>query len=118
MKPTNFAVMDTTEIWGFNGVLISTCVSTTAEIIKSVNPSKKYFYVWDLEWYRSHLAGFQQRRDYISTVQAFIHPSVNLIARSQSHALAIKNYCNRDVCGIVEDFNIEQIEQVVQNEIC
>ena len=117
MKPNNFALMDTGEIWGFDGTLISTCVSTTQEVINSVNPAKKYFYVWDLEWCRTHLIGMQQRRDYFSTVQAFIHPSVNLIARSQSHALAIKNYCNRDVCGIVEDFNMEEMKQVIKNEI-
>tara|TARA_Y100000310_G_C20309297_1_gene635484 strand:+ start:84 stop:575 length:492 start_codon:yes stop_codon:yes gene_type:complete len=118
MKPNNFALLNSSELWGFDGVLIATCVSTAMEVVKSVNPAKKYFYVWDLEWCRSHLMGLQQRRDYITTVQAFSHPSMNLIARSPSHAAAIKNYCNKEVCGIVDDFNITELKQVIKNEIC
>jgi len=113
MKPNNFAMLNSSELWGFDGVLVATCVATAMEVLKSVSPAKKYFYVWDLEWCRSHLMGLEQRRDYVQTVRAFSHPSMNLIVRSPSHAAAIKNYCNKPVCGIVDDFNITELKQVI-----
>ena len=102
-----FAVMGVNEIWSFDGVLIATSVSTSAQMINSVNASQKYFYVWDLEWMRPHGHDFQYN------VKAFNDPSIQLIARSVDHALAIKNYCNRDVAGIVTDFNINELYEVI-----
>lgn len=102
-----FAVLGVNEIWSFDGVLIATSVSTASHMIKAVNPSQKYFYVWDLEWMRPHGHDFQYN------VKAFNDPSIQLIARSHDHALAIKNYCNRDVAGIVDDFNIDQLYEVI-----
>jgi hypothetical protein len=39
---------------------------------------------------------------------------INLIARSNSHAGVINNFCNRDVCGIVEDWNSDQLLSIVR----
>ena len=71
---------------------------------------EKYFYIWDLDWHR------QNGRDFEYTIQAYNNPQLNLIARSSSHAKAIKNYCNRDVCGVVDNFNIDQLMGVINNE--
>ena len=76
--------------------------------INAIAPSKKFFYVWDLEWARQHGKEF----DYI--VKAYSNKEVNLIARSDDHAKAIKNYCNRDVCGIVPNFNMDQLMEIIQ----
>jgi hypothetical protein len=65
--------------------------------------------LWDLEWMRPHGKDFQHM------VKAYNNPNVNLIARSSEHALAIRNYSNRDVCGVVEDFNIKQLYEVINN---
>ena len=54
-------------------------------------------------------------KDFQYMVTAFNNPQVKLIARSSEHALAIKNYCNRDVSGVVEDFNIQQLYEVINN---
>ncbi len=102
----NFATMSFNEIWSFDGVLISTSISTTLSLIKSFSPVKKFFYVWDLEWMR------RGHKDFEQSVQAFINPSVELIARSKDHAKAIENYCNRKVKHIVNDFNIEKIVRI------
>ncbi len=117
-KPNNFSIINSAEIWGFDGILIATCVPTATEVMQCVNAAKKYFYIWDLEWCRAHLMGMSQRRDYAKTVRAFSHPSMNLIARSESHSRVIKNYCGKDVCGIVDDFNMQDFKQVITNEIC
>ena len=103
-----FAVMNSSEIWNFDGVLISTTAANTLLSINAIAPAKKFFYVWDLEWTRSHGKDF----DYM--IKAYKNKEGNLIARSDDHAKAIKNYCNRDVCGIVSNFNINQLMEIVK----
>lgn len=105
----DFGIMNIGEVWSFDGVLIATSVSTALQVIKAVNSAEKYFYVWDLEWMR------QSGHDFAYTVKAFNDPKINLIARSEEHARAIKNYCNREVIGIVDNFNTEQLYKVIQN---
>jgi|LULF01.1.fsa_nt_gb hypothetical protein len=108
----HFAIMNTAELWTFDGTLISTTVSTTLTSINSMSPAKKYFYVWDLEWLREMGKNFEYN------IKAFISDEVELIARSEDHSAAIKNYCNRDVIGIVDDFNINQFIRIIDNEVC
>lgn len=92
-----FGVMNLQELWGFDGIAIATSVSSCLSLSNTQSPIKKFFYVWDLEWSRN-------RSSYDQGIQAFLKEDINLIARSEDHAKAIKNYCNRDVVGIF-DFN-------------
>ena len=110
--PPRFAVMNTTELPYFDGTLIATSISTCLTAIKSISPSKKICYVWDLEWMRN------TGRNYEHSIQAFIDKSVVLVARSESHAKAIKNYCNKTPSCIAEDFNIEKMMEVINNAVC
>ena len=103
----NFALMSVNEIWSFEGSLIATNVSTAISMRKCFAPKNKLFYVWDLEWTRQH------GKDFEFIVQAFTDPNIKLIARSEEHAKAIKNYCNRDVENIVNDFNLEKIVRII-----
>tara|TARA_R110002110_G_scaffold404333_1_gene622530 strand:- start:104 stop:565 length:462 start_codon:yes stop_codon:yes gene_type:complete len=107
MKANNFSMLNSTEMWSFSGSLISTDISTTRQLSSLFGISKKFFYVWDLLWCRP------QWRNHELTIKAFTDPSIRLIARSEDHAKMIKNYCNRDVCGIVDDFNMEQLKEVI-----
>ena len=109
MSP-RFSTMSVSEMWSFNGIVIATYVSTALSLQKTCSPIEKYFYIWDLDWHR------QNGRDFEYTIQAYNNPQLNLIARSSSHAKAIKNYCNRDVCGVVDNFNIDQLMGVINNE--
>ncbi len=110
MITPRFSTMSVSETWSFSGTVIATSVSTALSIQKTCIPAKKYFYVWDLDWHR------RGGQDFEYTIQAYNNPELNLIARSSSHAKAIKNYCNRDVCGIVDNFNIDQLIGVINNE--
>lgn len=103
-----FAVMPVNELWSFDGVAIATNVSTAMSLSKSFSPIKKLFYVWDLEWARA------TGRDYENLIKPFLDKDLILIARSEDHAKAIENYCNRKVDHIVEDFNIEQLIKVIE----
>ena len=104
----HFAIMNSSEVWSFDGILVSTSVSNSMLMLNSVNASKKFFYVWDLEWSRSF------GRDYEYGSRAFKNSEIGLIARSNDHAIAIKNYCNRDVCGIVPDFNMAKVKEIIK----
>jgi|TARA_B100000214_G_scaffold106723_1_gene75077 hypothetical protein len=92
-----FGVMNLQELWGFDGIAIATSVSSCLSLSNTQSPIKKFFYVWDLEWSRN-------RSSYDQGIQAFLKEDIDLIARSEDHAKAIKNYCNRDVVGVF-DFN-------------
>ena len=101
-----FSFMSLSEIWNFQGHLFATTISTAMSLKKCFATEQKYFYVWDLEWTRRHGRNFE------STIQAFTDTTIKLIARSNEHAVAIKNNCNRDVDGIVSDFNIEKLMRI------
>ena len=108
---TLFSTMNGSELWDFDGRLITTDISTTLSAQKAVNPARTFFYVWDLEWSRSKSQG-----DYDYNIKAFTDENIELIARSKSHATAISNFCNRRVKHIVDDFDINQLMRVINNE--
>ena len=99
----HFATMSMSEIWNFNGSLISTSVSTSLSMNKCFAPKAKYFYIWDLEWIRN------TGREYEKTIQAFSHKETKLIAKSKDHAKAIENYSNREVDYTIQNINIKEI---------
>ena len=104
--------MNINEIWGFDGILISTSVSTTLSMINTFAKAK-YFYVWDLEWTRRH------GKDFSYLIQAYNNKDVKLIARSKEHALAIENYSNRTVDHIVNNFNLKKLVRITdEQQIC
>ena len=105
-----FSTMAINEIWNFEGVLISTSVSSTLSMLKAFSPERKIFYVWDLEWLRNHGKNFED------TVKAFVNEDVTIVARSKEHVLAIENYCNRKVRYTMENFNIKELMRVINNE--
>ena len=105
----SFPVMQSVEAWGQRGVMISTDLSTTCKLIKFPSASKKFFYVWDLEFLR----GFAPI-NYDLIKKVYLNKDIDLIARCEHHAKVIENNFNRKVTKIVQDFNIAEILEVVQ----
>ena len=101
-----FSIMNMSEIWGFKGILIATSAATALTLIKSVGQCKKYFYVWDLEWLRDP-------DNYHTLLAIYRHLDIKLIARSETHAKAIQNFCNREGVGIMDDFNLSDLEEII-----
>ena len=64
----------------------------------------------DLEWCRT------KGREFEYIIQAFNKDDIQLIARSKDYAKAIKNYCNKDVVGVVDNFNIKQLMEIINHE--
>lgn len=109
--PVNCAVMNSSELWSFNGIVIATTASSAMFALKAVNQTKKFFYIWDLEWTRG-----RTRTDFTKNLSSYRNENINLIARSKDHALAIQNYCNRKVPYIMEDFDINTLREIIENE--
>ncbi len=103
----NCAAVNSNEIWSFEGILISTNINGAIAASRAVNRAKNIFYVWDLEWLRG-------MTDFTSNMQAFRHPDIELVARSQHHAKAIEDYCNKKVSKIIEDINLTEIAKLCQ----
>ena len=97
------AAMNMSEIWSFDGTLISCNINNTIAAIKAISPQKKIFYAWDLEWIRPG------KNDYLHNMQAYRSPEIELVARSPSHAAAIAKYCNRNPDTIINNFNLIDI---------
>lgn len=100
-----FAVMNVHNITHWNGVCFATDVETANVLRRCNNRMQRYFYVWDLEWLRKTF----KFEDLVTVLR---DPELKIIARSESHAQVIKNISNREVDGIVEDFNLEQIKEL------
>ena len=41
--------------------------------------------------------------------------NLQLIARSESHAKIISNFCNKEVCGIVDNWESSELLQITGN---
>jgi len=75
-------------------------------MLKTKNNSKKFLYIWDLEWLRRPL-------NFDDIISVLSHPDINIIARSNSHKDIITNYCNKEVSGIVDDWSIDQMGEII-----
>jgi hypothetical protein len=86
----------------FDGLIITTNLSTTAKILNTIHKSKHLFYVWDLEWIRN------KNQNYLQSWP--IYNSVSLFTRSEPYAKAIRNYTNKEVT-IIPDFNLYELSR-------
>ena len=78
-------------------------------LLKSNNNSKKYLYLWDMEW-------LVRSMNYSQVCDILLDKRLKIIARSKSHAQIIENFCNKKPIGIVEDWNKEQLLKLLEGE--
>lgn len=97
IKP-NVSIMNISEIYNFNDILIATNLYSASYIANLKNNARKIFYIWDLEWLRGKI-------NYIENIQVYSNPKLELVCRSEDHAEILENYCNIKP-RIVEDCNI------------
>jgi len=91
----------------FKGACISTDIYTTQQMLKNSSITNKFFYVWDMEW-------IIKRMDYNSTVDLMRNESLKIIARSKSHAEVISNFCNKQVCGVVDNWESSKLLELTR----
>lgn len=96
--PPACSMMNWFDIWGFDGLTIATDIDGADSLIKAVGPTKKVFYVWDLEWLRPW------GRNFLYNVG--VYRNIDLVCRSDEHANTLSKYCNRTDIDVIEDFNL------------
>lgn len=89
----------------FTGTVISTSLEEADFTLQSTNKTNKFLYLWNLDWI-THTV------NYDLAMKILRDDNLKIIARSQSHATAINNFCNKEPVGIVDDWNIEQLLEV------
>jgi|TARA_R110000824_G_scaffold244924_1_gene433941 hypothetical protein len=94
---------------GFNGTAIATNIANAKILLKSHNNCKKYLYMWDLEWLKIP-------SNFSDVCDTLLDKRLNLIARSESHASVVKNFCNKDVVAIIDNWNMNQILSLNNSE--
>ena len=102
------AVMNITELFSYTGTLISTNLNNTQLAIKTIGKINKFFYIWDLEFIRNS-------RNYTQNVSIYRNSNIKLIARSNEHSIAIKNYCGREPELIMPDLSFKMIKKYLEN---
>lgn len=93
------ACMNISQAYRFDGTLIATNLNQISLISNFLNSGEVIYYVWDLEWLRN-------KQSFLRNVSALRNDKIVLIARSEDHAKAIENYCNRKPNFVVSNFNI------------
>ena len=102
----NCASMQVEEAWGFDAPVVATNLSLANKLLKIGGPTKKYFYLWDLEWMRLKEKHFE------SLQHIYRNPLLKLLARSKSHAQVIESCWNRQIDGIVDNCDINTILEI------
>jgi len=97
----NFPVMQIRDAWGFNGILISTNIDTTKFLYNIPGPSKKFLYVWELEW-------MSNNHTHEELSEIYQNKEIELIGRSKHYNTLITNLWKPPI-DIMENFNYEKL---------
>lgn len=104
-----FSCMGISFVSSYGGNAISTTLEEADKLLKSNTSCKKFLYLWDLEWLESPVF-------FTKAYEILSNERLNIIARSESHAEVIENFCNKSVVGIVDDWNTEQLLSILQEK--
>ena len=100
LRKCKFAMMDVQEVWAFPHSVIATSVETAKILLECPLPTKKFFYMWDLDWLYKN-GDFQEYRQ--------IYRELTPIVRCEEHAQVIRKCWLQQSVKVIEDFNHEQI---------
>lgn len=102
----NFSCMHLNELWGFHYPVFATSLNIAADLIKNPSPTKKFFYVYDLEWL------YFEQKDFGRLAEIYRHPELEIICRSESHKKLFSNCWNRPVSHVLKGFNIYEMVRI------
>lgn len=99
----NTAVYTPNELDSFNnGLIIFGNIKMAKDILKCNNKSQKILYLYDLNWMFE-----QYMYDYLYEI--LTDPQLKVIIRNESYVQPLKNLCNREPDGIINNFDLEKI---------
>ena len=103
--PPKFALMNIVEAYGMDSPLISTSIETTKTSLNCIKATKRFFYIFEMEWANS-------THDVDDLINVYMNPKVELIARSNDHASVIEK-CWKPPIAVIENFNHEQLTKLI-----
>ena len=91
----------------YNGVCLATNLEEAQILLKSNNNSKKYLYLWDMEWIKRPM-------NYSQVCDILLDDRLSIISRSDPHSCMIENYCNKPPIATIQDWNPSQILEILE----
>jgi len=108
-KP-RFAIMQQVEAFGHRGVLIGTSILSSQIVEKALMASRKYYYLWSLEW--MGLDGFDESQ----LDNIYCSDEMQLIARSSTHYNKISQYF-KPPSHIIYNWNTSSLLEILNHDI-
>jgi hypothetical protein len=108
--PTMFSCKSVSFLSAYHGVAIATTLKDADILLKGNNNSDKYLYLWDMEW-------LTYPQNFEGVTKILLDDRIKIIARSESHCKLINNYCNKHPIGIVDNWNIGQLMNLILPEV-
>lgn len=107
----NFCCMPSSELWGYDGIVIATDFNSAEIVLRSPSISRKYFYIWDLEWFRL------KEKDFLRLSNVYKNQELEVITRNQEYAQVIEKVWGRKVKFKNEYFDINYLMRII-NDSC
>lgn len=105
--PLLFSTMQFAEAWAYEGVLVSTSLSTAQKALGFPCTKKRLFFVWELEWVNQQVPfNFRQLRS------IYANPRHKLLARTEEHADILEDVWNIERPLVVNETNI--VEEILR----
>jgi hypothetical protein len=103
------AITNIAEIGCFqNGILVATNLVNASQILSAKVASRKVLYLWDIDWMHSAF-NYEWLYDTLSD------ENLEVIVRSESHRDALLNLCGKEPIGILQNFKLEQLWNLLDN---
>ena len=93
----------------YQGHAISTTIDEANTLLQTSNSAVKYLYLWDIDWLNHPV-------NYGAATKILCDPRLKIIARSDYHATIIENFCNKKPVGKVDNWNLQQIIEVINGD--
>ena len=96
-------------ISNYHHTTISTTLQEADMLLKSNNNSTKYLYLWNMDW-------LMQPIHFAPAMDILRDERLHIISRSKSHSDIIENFCNKSPIGIVDNWNLDQLVEVIDDD--
>jgi hypothetical protein len=103
--PITFGCFHINEIYDYHGIVISTTLTSTKRLLSCPGPTKKYFYIWTLDWMKLPKFDF----DHIS--EMYLSDEVDLIVRSNRYSNVLE-HCFKKPKFIIDNWNAVQLAEL------
>jgi|TARA_R100001163_G_C5052650_1_gene189284 hypothetical protein len=102
----HFSCKNISFLSGYDGAVIATTLPEADMLLKSHTSADKYLYLWDIDW-------LTQPVNFSVACNILLDKRLKIIARSDSHATVINNFCNKQLDGILDNWNMEELIRIL-----